>query len=194
MHLSKYTLIKEGFPKERFVLLYNTLRKGVAILNQTDFIKLENDKEEEIDDEILKKLKSEGFIVNDDDDEMSKLNMFFTMLKSSYYAYASMILTSYDCNMKCPYCFENAIKSRHETMSIGVAKDVANWLCEEFKKYQPNNVGLAFSGGEPLINKDAIILIVKKVKKYCDSKGLNFSYGFLTNGTIPITEDEAEFF
>ncbi len=194
MKLSKYTLVKEGYPKDGFALLYNTLRKGISIIDENNLFKITNGSVDSIESSIIENLMEEGFIVNKNDDEISKLNMYFTTLKSSYYAYATMILTSYDCNMRCSYCFENGIKDRQESMSLDTAKSTVAWLKEELLRYQPKNVGIAFSGGEPLINKEVIELIIIELKQFCDVNNMNFSFGFLTNGTIPIDKEEASLF
>ena len=170
----------------------NTIRKGVVVVEENVFSNLVSNHSEKIDSSTLQSLYDEGFVVMDDDDENSRINMFFTSAKFEYFSYATMILTSYDCNMRCPYCFENGIKAKKDYMTEKTAKDVAEWLKIELKKYQPKYTGIAFSGGEPLINKKAISIIINEMKDFCDDIGIVFSFGFLTNGTLEINEADAE--
>lgn len=194
MKLSKYTLTYDDYPQDNYVLFYNTLTKGVSVLKAKDYSKIGTPEEDTIPSKNLQLMKQEGFIVNDDDDERSRLNMFFTELKCRYSSYATMILTSYACNMQCRYCFENKIKDNTNTMTPETARDVVKWLQRELQQYQPKYTGVAFSGGEPLYNKEAVNIIVTEMKEYCDNAGIVFSFGFLTNGTIEVSDEEAELY
>lgn len=192
MKLSKYTLYKHNFPRAGYSLLYSTLTKAVSILPTDEFNMIGGADEASIKD--LDLLKSQGFVVNTSDDERSKLNMYFTGIKCNYYSYATMIYTTYDCNMRCPYCFENGIKNNRTSMSTATAQDVVSWLEKEITQYQPKYFSIAFSGGEPLLNTDVIKLIVSGMKSFCDKNAVIFQFGLLTNGTVSISDEDADYF
>lgn len=194
MKQSRYTLVKTEYPCSDYVLLYNTLTKAVATVRADDWNKIGTSNESNISPDIVSSLLREGIICENEDSEVAKLNMYFTNLKSRYYSYATMILTSYACNMSCPYCFENKIKNNHNTMTAQTARDTAEWLKKEFRQYQPRYAGIAFSGGEPLYNKEAVEIIIRELKEYCDQHDIGFSFGFLTNGTISISDEEAQLY
>ncbi len=192
MKKSKYTLVKEQFPENDYCLLYNTLSKAVALLSTNDLHHIGTEKESLITD--LKSLYEQGFLVDQDDDERSKINMYFTSLKCNYFSYATMIYTTYDCNMRCPYCFENGIKENKSYMTSETANDVVTWLMKEIQQYQPKYFSIAFSGGEPLLNLEAVRIIISKISTYCSENGIFFQFGLLTNGTIKISIEDAALF
>lgn len=192
MKKSMYSLEKRNYIDNKYSLVYNTLTKAVAAILIDDWDKIGTTLENTISEKTISQLKENGFIVQDNDNENSRLNMYFTNLKSQYYSYASMVLTSYACNMNCPYCFENHIKDNKNTMSSQTAHDVSKWLQNEFIQYRPKFAGIAFSGGEPLFNKKAVSILISELKTFCDLNEINFSFGFLTNGTISISTKEAK--
>ena len=96
--------------------------------------------------------------------------------------------------MRCPYCFENGIKENKSYMTSETANDVVTWLMKEIQQYQPKYFSIAFSGGEPLLNLEAVRTIISKISAYCSENGIFFQFGLLTNGTIKISTEDAALF
>lgn len=109
---------------------------------------------------------------------MSKLNNTYT----------SIILNlTYNCNLKCTYCFEKQCKSKGTMLpETGIKSiDFLIRLNPSIDKYT-----IVFFGGEPLLNFNTL----KEVVKYCESlKHKRFKYSITTNGTI-INDEIIAFF
>lgn len=88
-----------------------------------------------------------------------------------------------NCNLNCSYCYEKCFDSKNKgSMSLEIEDSIIDYV----KKHEPNIV--LFHGGEPLLNYQFIIKIVRTLQPYFP----NVQYGFTTNGTI--WNDEIEFF
>lgn len=91
------------------------------------------------------------------------------------------ILVTYDCNFRCPYCFEEEARKcldKKQTFSKEMVDKVYNAILTiEPRKELRNNV-IALYGGEPLLkeNYEIVRYIVKKGKE------LGFIFTAVTNG------------
>ena len=68
------------------------------------------------------------------------------------------ILTTMNCNARCPYCYEYGRKKR--SMSRKIADDVADYIA---RTAMPN-ITLSWFGGEPLVNPAVITLICQRLQ------------------------------
>ncbi|BAL80225.1 hypothetical protein CSE_00990 [Caldisericum exile AZM16c01] len=190
MRISKYVLIKKDWPKEGFNLLFSTLTKSVVLLEDKFLNSIENNKIEDLPDEVIKPLLNEG-ILTDSSNESQNLRYLFQKAKFSTKSFGAMILTTFDCNFKCEYCVENDVKDiRNENMTEEVSKNIIWWLERNIEERHPNDVELVYYGGEPLLNKTPIFTISKELFKTASEKAFNFSFGIITNGSVSLSSEE----
>ncbi|MFC2085117.1 radical SAM protein [Bacteroidota bacterium] len=78
-------------------------------------------------------------------------------------------LSTYACNLKCPFCEANAGKESVDELTTNDAKN----LIDELKNMKTRR--LVISGGEPLIRKD-----IFEIMEYANTK--NIEIGLLSNG------------
>ncbi len=94
-----------------------------------------------------------------------------------------VLMISQYCNMQCSYCYAGegtyGMPSFMDSEIGKISLDVANKL---------NIPNIQFYGGEPLLN----FKLIKKLITYAESRGYEFSYGLVTNGTL-ITDEVADF-
>lgn len=102
---------------------------------------------------------------------------------SSRGASSFLFLVAYDCNFRCPYCFENDISSHGKGWSKQVfTKEMVDRAYEAMHEIQPNKAmhskSITLYGGEPLLEKN------KEIVQYIVDKGLKRGYIFkaITNG------------
>ena len=89
----------------------------------------------------------------------------------------AIVLLTNQCNLECPYCFEDKNSNR---MSFETAKDVVLFLHRSKSK----NVGFTFFGGEPMLEWDSIIYpLIEWSKSEYPTR-----FNMTTNGTL-FTED-----
>lgn len=94
-----------------------------------------------------------------------------------------LLLVSQDCNMRCRYCYAQGGTYGEER--ILMTKETAFKALDIALSLGEIN-GIAFFGGEPLLNFELMRQIVNSTKKQ------NIKYGFVTNGTI-MNEEIIEF-
>jgi len=94
-----------------------------------------------------------------------------------------LFLVAYDCNFRCPYCFENEISNNGRGWSRKTfTKDSVDRAYAAMKEIEPNDdyitKSITLYGGEPLLAKN------KKIVNYIVEKGsrLGFTFSAITNG------------
>lgn len=109
------------------------------------------------------------------------------------------IVVTYDCNLACDYCFERAnIKERgcirRDNEKTKELPNFVEHLISHFKRTKQEEYScqnpcsshledrIVFYGGEPLLNQQLILKIMKAVKN--EEKIKHFKFGLQTNGTL----------
>ena len=94
-----------------------------------------------------------------------------------------LFLVAYDCNFRCPYCFENTISSNGKGWSKKVfTKHAVDRAYEAMLELEPERAqhhnGITLYGGEPLLaqNRDVVKYIVEEGKKR------DYMFSAITNG------------
>ena len=114
MKLSKFNLWVEDYPDKHEYLVFNTRTQAIIKINQELKQVLDgisSDIEQTTGNKLkenLNALKENGIIVKDEQEEQAKLKDFFQQLKfeSDALPFEVTILTTYNCNFRCVYCFE----------------------------------------------------------------------------------------
>lgn len=94
-----------------------------------------------------------------------------------------LFLVAYDCNFRCPYCYENDISNKGRGWSKRVfSKKMVDRAYQTMSEIQPNREmhlnSITLYGGEPLLarNYDIVTYIVEEGLKR------NYTFGAVTNG------------
>lgn len=112
-----------------------------------------------------------------------------------------VIFTTLHCNARCPYCYERGRPQR--SMTDQIAHDVAAFI---MRQCEGNDVRLNWFGGEPLVNRRAIDIIVDDltaagigITSQMTSNGYLFDEGLVRHarevwklGSVQITLDGTE--
>ena len=85
------------------------------------------------------------------------------------------ILTTTNCNARCPYCYESGCEKR--TMTQKLAIDVAKFI---ETKGNRQRLTLKWFGGEPLCNAEAI----NSICEYLHEKNIEYTSMMVTNGLL----------
>ncbi|MBD7911394.1 radical SAM/SPASM domain-containing protein [Clostridium cibarium] len=125
-------------------------------------------------------LAKRGYICSSDTDEKKIMKRMADILhKNALKRYTISILPTYDCNFRCPYCFErsnaNCNKDREKIISKETIDSIFKTLNKLGKGVDPN---IYILGGEPLMAKNCNII------KYILNKGKTYGFKFSisTNG------------
>ncbi|MCK5289177.1 MAG: radical SAM protein, partial [Candidatus Omnitrophica bacterium] len=191
MKLSRFNLWVKDYPKKDEYLLFNSRTQALIKINQELKQILDNLSDSVLHsypspiEENIKTLKDNGIIVEDEKDEEKKLENFFQQLKynNSALPFEVTILTTYSCNFKCVYCFEESVK---ESVFLDKTDSdlIVKWIINRAEKKQVKNIFLVYYGGEPLLNVWPIYNISWHLKQWADSNGVRFGFGIITNGSL----------
>ena len=97
------------------------------------------------------------------------------------------------CNLGCAYCYaeQGEFGAAPKSMSEADALRAVELLVEGAEPGAKLN--LAFLGGEPLVNRDALRKATRQAHDLANARGAKLSFSITTNGTL-LTEDDARFF
>jgi len=130
--------------------------------------------EGELETSLFNSLKARGYIIESSEEEKHKKDKIIDILRKNHNEgrkrcnHITFIMT-YDCNFRCPYCFEEGLTSKQEVITpelIDIALNFAGKALELITLY----------GGEPLLPKN------KESIKHLVSKASNKTFSIITNG------------
>lgn len=90
------------------------------------------------------------------------------------------LVTTYDCNLNCSYCYEKKSVRDKKQMDLNDAQDTITYYMERDDEYE--KVSIEFFGGEPLLAFQLIKEIIEWF--YSRSWGEKVFFGIQTNGTL----------
>jgi uncharacterized protein len=198
MRLSKYTIFYDDYPAKDECLALNTRTQAVVVVGRelkeimerlpkngqpagSPALMQDNLTPETY--QLLNQLEDSGILVQDNVDEEKLMRNWFNRIKYQSGTLTSMILTTYNCNFACEYCFEEAVK-RHLSMSDETTFRTIQWLKDEVNKRHPSALRLIFYGGEPFLNPVPIMAIGEAMNRFARDKGIKFSFSAITNGSL----------
>jgi uncharacterized protein len=191
MQLSKFNIWVKDYPHQGEYLLFNTRTQALIKVNQElkdDLGNLLNSKfniqNSKLKENILS-LRENGIIVEDEQEDEVKLRYFFRQLKydSRALPFEATVLTTYACNFRCVYCFEESVKDDvfldKETGDL-----IIKWLINRAERKNFKRIFLVYYGGEPLLNIRPIYDISWHLTEWAQKKGAEFGFGIITNGSL----------
>lgn len=168
-------------------LLFNSMTCAFAEIDQPFYDAMKRVKAGEdlhgVDGGLLENMKSGGFIIEDEEDELAELK--FRNLNSKFNGkdLGLTIAPTLSCNFACPYCYED---KRVVFMDQAVQDSIVK-LAEKTIR-EKGNVSVTWYGGEPLLAKDTIESISNRILPMCDENGVSYDAFIVTNGYL-ITEE-----
>jgi len=191
MKLSKFNVWVKDYPNKDEYLLFNTRTQALIKVNQElkeDLDGLSNSQLSTLNSQLkenLLALKENGIIVEDEFEDEAKLKDFFRQLKydSNSLPFEATILTTYACNFRCVYCFEESVKD-----DIFLDKEtgdlIIEWLINRAEEKKFKRIFLVYYGGEPLLNIRPIYDISWHIREWAQKRGVDFGFGIITNGSL----------
>lgn len=190
MKLSKYTVVMENYPKEGHYFCLNTMSKATVVLNKELFDYIESlkginniDEVGEEGAELVKELLNLNIICPDTRNEVDYLYYWLNSQRYNTKNLVMTLLTTYRCNLACPYCYEQGIKLTSD-MDAKVQQDTYEWIKEKIEKHNPASLKISFLGGEPLVNTEPIDFLSQKLHQLSQEKGFVYKYSIVTNGVL----------
>ena len=139
-----------------------------------------------ISNETIQILTQRGYITTkSEDDEYKYVQLFGNLINRTIPIQPKqfMFMVAYNCNFRCPYCFERKLSPFCKQWSGQVlSKEMINKAYQTIPIIEPNEAlrskQILLYGGEPLLKEN------KEIIKYIVSSGNKFGYHFgaITNG------------
>lgn len=195
MKLSRFNLWVEDYPQKGEHLLFNSRTQALLKLNQElkDEIDKISNHQSPVTSHKLKEnlngLRENGIIVENEQEEEVKLKDFFRQLKyeSHKLPFEATILTTYSCNFRCVYCFEESVREKL-FMDKDTSDSVIRWLINRARERNLKKIYLVYYGGEPLLNIRPIYDISWQMQEWARKNNVHFSFGIITNGSLIYAE------
>ena len=187
MRGSKFNIFIPSFPDKGQFLVFNTFTDSRAIINEALKKAMEKaDGNAALNsDEInhLSQLRELGIMVDDEVDEDLELRYWFHRFRYDPSILAITILTTYACNLRCTYCFQDGLHSP-AFIDREASRKVIRWISKKLRTLFPRTLELGFYGGEPLLNPKAIRLISKGLSEITKPMGIQLNISIITNGVL----------
>ena len=166
--------------------IFNTFRTKYIKINKEDEIKhfeeLINSEVLPADDEMVKILYKEGFLVDSDFDEYALAKERIRRISASHSdCLEFLVYTTEQCNFRCIYCPQEHLDNHlSDEKWESIYKFVKRNIEEEGKK----RVHIAFFGGEPLLKANKIISFLGKMKELNNKHNIEMMFHATTNGYL----------
>ena len=167
----------------RYTLINNTLTGALDIIGNDIWSLVEGKKFNSINAEPLSNLIERGYLYYD----LKKEDEILVTLYDNYIKKAStrplrfVFCPSYQCNLKCTYCFEMELPSNPYKYMNGKILDDSIKAAEEISKEKSGKVdSVELFGGEPLLLKNKPL--IKKILKFAREKDAPIT--IITNGVL----------
>lgn len=186
MKLSRFNYV---YRRDNEIIAYNTFSKALIILEADKEAVLKPGYDyESLDDDIFIGLKDNGFLIDDDFDELAFLKYYNCKARFATDYMCVTIAPTLGCNFDCPYCFEN---KREGKMSSDVQAKVIDYI--RFKIENGVKIlELTWYGGEPLICFDIIRDMTKQIYEIASENSVKIKIGMITNGYL-LNEEIVDF-
>lgn len=190
MRLSTYEIILPLLDKDKreiadYRLMANGLYGAYDIVAKDDCEKIIAGKFAELPLALKERLLLRGHLTRkSESEELADMKLLARINKKVYggYSIGLIILPTYDCNFRCPYCFEqHRLNKGRDWLSQTMSDEMIEAVFSALKNYKSRGYGVdecTFYGGEPLLAKN--LPVVRKIAEHC--RELNISMSAITNG------------
>jgi len=183
MKPSRFNMILSSEDLGDTVVIYNTYSSSIFITN----FKIANLlKQDQFDEALLSRnikleLKNHWILIDQDLDELALVREHQQRIKFRSNKAAFMVLTTYGCNLTCPYCYESTKKGK---LSEPLLSDVIKFIKRRITHHRSKEVDLEIFGGEPFLCPEVSGKIISNVEKWSRLQGIECRTILYTNGTI----------
>ena len=179
MPLSRYLKIYPDPDRPGSVLLYSTRKGSVVRVSDALLADARAELLAESDRAALRRLE---IWVDDPAAEREAMAALVDQTNSRSGTFAATVVLTLDCNLACPYCFEDHFRGNH-----ALSEETARLLVAYVKREQVDrgrDVELRFYGGEPLMAVPRLKEIAGPLRDAAAVAGTKFSCSLVTNATL----------
>jgi uncharacterized protein len=193
MIISRYTSWAADMPRVGEALGFHYLQSSFVHLDAPTYHALQSRDFGALDARVRADLLDNGFLAESDESDLAACGAFLDeLLAGDPFTCQVTVLTTFDCNFACVYCFEEHAKS-HMRMDERTVDATCAWLRTRLRNEGQKKLDVCFYGGEPLMNTAAMMRMMRALKDAGAQDGFVFTASLITNGSL-LTEsflDEA---
>lgn len=185
--LSQFLVVFENDNGE--VIIFHTLNTCLIVLERDEYDTLirilkdeDNVNENTLENIFINQLLEYQIIVDSHLDEYKTIEQRNWEIRHSEDVIKIVVAPTTFCNFNCTYCYET--KKHLSKMSGKAAIKIINASLKKIRSVNCKEVQMIWYGGEPLLEKETIILISSEIKEYCDANNIKFSASMPTNGYL----------
>ena len=190
MRLSTYEIILPLLDKDRkeianYRLMVNGLYGAYDIVAKEECEKISAGKFAELPPALKERFLLRGHLTRkNESEELADMKLLARIHKKVYgsNSIGLFIMPTYDCNFRCPYCYEQHCLSRgKEWLSKTMSDEMIEAIFSALKNYKSRGYDVddcIFYGGEPLLEKN--LPVVRKIAEQC--RELDLEMLVITNG------------
>jgi uncharacterized protein len=179
MHLSRYLKTYPCPEKPGRLLLIATRHCSVLEISESLWGKIFRD--EALSENERTTLTRLGVLVPDRDAEREELRTTFEIINSASRRLSAKVTLTLECNLACPYCFEDPFRG-HFVMSSETADLLVQRLTESMA--DGLDVAVDFYGGEALLELELLKSIAARLGQAAARHSVAFSFNLFSNGVL----------
>lgn len=179
----KSSLFNVFVPAKKGYALYNTMSSSVLFCDEELKHVLESNDLSTLQPEYVTALKKVGCIV-EDTDEHSMFQYRYDSKAFDTKKTQCIVITTYKCNLACPYCYEGKGEVYSKEMDFEMAEKVMKAMQNRILQSHSRFFTLILFGGEPLLNTEVGLTIAERMGAWCGNQGVGMRTFMVTNGTL----------
>lgn len=190
MKLSRYNILRQY---DDATIFFNAATCALAVVDE-NFLRVLGDvknnsyDEAKYDAQLISDMKSSGCLVEDDVDELERLEFYRNLSKYDMTHFGLTIAPTLDCNFRCKYCFETHPKGKMSSETQAALVKFAASRLERAK-----NFSVTWYGGEPLLAKEIIWSLSEKFLELCAASSVEYKSFIVTNASLLEDSDVEQF-
>lgn len=190
MKLSRYNILRRY---DDATIFFNAATCALAVVDENflrvlDDVKNNSYDEKNYDAQLIADMKSSGCLVDDDVDELERLEFYRNLAKYDMTNFGLTIAPTLDCNFRCKYCFETHPKGK---MTSETQAALVRFV--EERLVRAKNFSVTWYGGEPLLAKEIIWSLSEKFLELCAGSNVEYDAFIVTNASL-LEDSDVELF
>ena len=168
--------------------IFNTLNSSLAEINQDFYDVYDNLDKEIINNSIFVGMKENGFIIDNDMDELNLISNRNETLRNDLNYLDLTILLTLDCNFRCIYCYQNRTETKEKEKENKLelkAEEFEEYLIKFLSSFKNiEKLRITWFGGEPTLK----ILMIEKMSNliidFCNKNNIIYQGSIVSNGFL----------
>ncbi len=179
---SQYNVYFKIKGKQKYAL-FNTLNKTILSIDHDLKNVLEKGDVNTLPPDIKRSLSQNRVIIPHDLDEKMIYDFRHNLAKYATEEACFVIFPTYDCNLRCPYCYEGTEKMS-AFMDDTVIQNTIDFIKRSTTESRSKIMVVGFYGGEPLLRPDVCCRIAEPLQQWAAQNNILYYGTLTTNGSL----------